>query len=187
MESIYRFLSEKVDKGAVPLKPFEIVEWAQSEFSRPPTATVLLEKANSIKQTIDHVDALLIHVPTSALVMDQIFSQQIAKASVTGLRLQGGRTHFSNKTKLPHVEFEDGKGGDEGSYFIDFSLSSDQTGIGWAVDHLAGAREESVIPRRSTSVENTLGQRRGETAFDPMTYMNSNPFEGGRRPPGSGN
>lgn len=58
---------------------------------------------------------------------------------------------FRTKQSYRMFEFEDGKGGDEGSYFIDFSLSSDQTGIGWAVDHLAGAREENVIPRRSTS------------------------------------
>lgn len=38
-----------------------------------------------IQQTVDNVDALAIHVPTSALVMDQIFSHEIAKAPVAGL------------------------------------------------------------------------------------------------------
>jgi hypothetical protein len=42
MMSIYKYLSEKVDKKGVPLKPFDIVQWAQSEPTRPLTAATLL-------------------------------------------------------------------------------------------------------------------------------------------------
>jgi hypothetical protein len=318
LKNIYKYLSEKVDKKGVPLRPFDIVQWAQNEPSRPLTTATLLAVAESIKGTVGNVDALGIYVPTSALVMDQIFSREIASASVPGLddykayvlrfgvqlmvglainainwdyspirfynlanasEVQAGYTsdfmakHISGtedaksarnvarerikgadeksvpalgrivttrsgailKEDVPafvkeigsrqdeftntharlcsyfgeswltlaqgegfqyldgitfrtqHTyrmfEFEGGKGGGEGSYFLDFSLSSDQAGSGWAVHHLAGATVQN-IPPGPRAIENVIGQRRGEAPVKPTTYMNANPFQGGRRPPG---
>lgn len=322
MKSIYKFLSEKIDKNRVPLKPYDIAQWCKTEGGRPITEANLLSIAGTIKSRVGNLDDHVVYVPTSALVMDQIFSQEIAKATVTGLddynayvlkfgtqmmvglainainwdysairfynqassvEVKDGftadfaskhisgtdnaksarsvakerlkevedksvpalgkivttrsgaiskqdigafskeilsrqkeftTTHkrltdhvgenwlmtmaqgdtfqyidgvtFRTKSTYSMFEFEQGKGGDEGEYYIDFSLSADSTGSGWAVHHLAGARTDTIIPNAKAAINTTLGQERGEPALEPTSYMNNNPFQGGRKPPSLG-
>ena len=84
MNNIYKFLSTKVDKKGLPLRPFDMVEWAKAE-GRPLTKAVLEEMAESIKKAVGNLDQHVMYVPSSALVMDQIFIQEILKASPPGL------------------------------------------------------------------------------------------------------
>ncbi len=316
MKTIYKFLSEKSGPRGIPLKPFDLVQWATNEGSIPLTAAALLSIAEALKVIVKDLDSHVMYVATSALVMDQIFSQEIAKATSAGLdayqagklrhglqvmigmavnaqnwdyssirfynhananEVQAGYTfdfgskhvsgtddaksgrkvaqermkatedkaipslggivtrrsgaivkkdvaafaheirsrqeEFTNtharlsasfgerwqtlpdsesfryhdgvtfRTRKPYgmFEFTDGKGGVDENYFIDFSLSADATGKGWAVHHFAGAHAERVVPAAARSVGLTLGQHQGETAVDAMTYMNASPFQGGRR------
>src|ERR1700761_8490376 len=81
MESCSKYLSKKVDSKGVPLKPFDIVKWAQEQGTRPLTTRLLLGIANELKTMISNIDDRPVYVDANALLYDQFLAEKIYNAT----------------------------------------------------------------------------------------------------------